>query len=79
VTKEESVKIKSSLHSLNTLSGVTSERCHLRGFAPGHTHQGYNDGESLATCRRFDRLEIDLNPILPAPEANVSPLVLSGR
>jgi len=27
-------KIKSSLYSLNTFSGVTSEGAHLRGFAP---------------------------------------------
>jgi len=31
---------------------------HVRGFAPRPTHQGYNGGESLATCGRFDRLEI---------------------
>jgi len=27
------------LYSLNTLSGVTSERCLLRGFTPRPTHQ----------------------------------------
>jgi len=31
---------------------------HLRGFTPGPTHQDCNDGESLATCGRFDRLGI---------------------
>jgi len=30
----------------------------LRGFAPETTHQGCNGGESLATCGRFNRLEI---------------------
>jgi len=51
-------QIKSSLYSLNNLSGVTSERCQLRGFAPGLTHQNCSGSESLATCRRFDRLGI---------------------
>jgi len=31
---------------------------HLRGFAPGFTHQGCSGGESLATRRRFDRFGI---------------------
>jgi len=31
---------------------------HLRGFAPGTTHQGCSGGESLATNGRFDRLGI---------------------
>jgi len=26
--------------------------------SPGPTHQDYTGGESLATCGRFDRLEI---------------------
>jgi len=58
-------------YSLNTLSGVASERrAHLRGFAPmaqTGTHQGcsdLSDGKSLATCGRFDRLGI-WTPYLP--------------
>jgi len=27
---------------------------HLHSFAPGPTLQGYNGGESMATCGRFD-------------------------
>jgi len=29
---------------------------HLRGFAPGLTHQGCSGGESLVTCGKFGRL-----------------------
>jgi len=51
--------IKSSLYSLNTLSGVTSERCPSPQLAPGPTLQWLSGGESLATCGRFDRLGLD--------------------
>jgi len=37
---------------------------HLRGFAPGSTHQGCSGGELLATCGRFDRIEI-WTPYIP--------------
>jgi len=51
-------KIKSSLYSLNTLSDVTSERCpSLRLCTRAYT-SSYSGGESLATCRIFDRLGI---------------------
>jgi len=39
---------------------------HLRGYTP--KPQGYSEGEPLATCGRFDRLEI-LTPYLPHPES----------
>jgi len=64
-------KIKSNLDYTRLILFWVSRvsGAHLRGFAPGLTHQGCNGGKSLATCRRFDRLGI-WTPYLQTPKAN---------
>jgi len=62
----DSIKSKSNLHYTRLIPFRMSRvsGAHLRGFAPGPTHQGCSGGESLATCGRFDRLG-NWNPYLP--------------
>jgi len=52
----KSKKINSALYSLNTLSGVTSERSPR--LCARATHQRCIGGESLAACGRLDRLGV---------------------
>jgi len=57
----ESVYIKKSNLSYSRIIPIRMSRvrgAHLRGFAPRPTHQGYSSGESLAKCRRSDRIGI---------------------
>jgi len=61
MTETDFKKIKSNLHYTRLIVIVITFRVsqvsgaqHLRGFAPGPTLRGYNGGESLATCRRFE-------------------------
>jgi len=51
---------------------------HLRGFAPGSTHQGCNGSESLVTYGRFDRLGI-WTPYLSHQKRTSYHFVLSDR
>jgi len=71
-------KIKSLLYSLNTLSGVTSEWCPSPRLCARAHIQGCNGNKSLATCGRFDRLEI-WTPYLPHQKQTYYLYVLSGR
>jgi len=52
--------IKSNLHYTRLIPFRMSRvsGAHLRGFAPGPIHQGFNSGKLLATCGRFDRLGV---------------------
>jgi len=71
-------KIKSSLYLLYTLLGVTSERCPSpRLCAKAHTSRLQRWWVIGNMCEIWSTR--DMNPIPPAPEANILPLVLSGR
>jgi len=71
-------KIKSSLYSLNTLSGVTSEWCP----SPLLCTKVHTIKIAMVASRwqcMGDLIGSGLNPIPPAPEVNILPLLLSGR
>jgi len=77
-SKSTNVQIKSSLYLLNTLSGVTSERCPSPQLcAKAHTIKVPTVASHWQ--RMGDLIGSGMNPIPPAPETNVLPLVLSGR
>jgi len=62
--------MKSLLYSLNTVWGVTSERCPSRQHAPGLTIQLCSGGES---CQREGNvIDSGFEPIPSAREANIS-------
>jgi len=71
-------KIKSSLYSLDTLSGVTSERCPTPRLCTRTNISRLQQWRVVCSVWEICSAR-HLNPIPPAPEADVLPLVPSDR